>query len=268
LGRYVNKPGSWSITSKKGTVTGNEAVFTPTPATAANITKFSALGEAKKGSDGGDESHSSGSQTASYDGEVVWEKDKDEISSPDKEKTRIKVTGDLNYNITLDAREGGSASATEKAVIKIVANNTEIGSSTILEKTLTLPTDGDNHEGPCQRNSQKTMRRRLCPSESISTFFAVTDVATPPRRSEEARLAFKIPACLRPRRVQPHYSPKYFRAIWMPSSYMLWNFPCNCSPRLVLREENSVTCAIGISRRRSSDSICVVDPTSINPSRS
>src|SRR5262245_6009410 len=64
----------------------------------------------------------------------------------------------------------------------------------------------------------------------------------------------------------PHYSPKYFSAIWMPSSYMFWNFPC--SPRLVLREKNSVTCAIGVSRRRSSASICVVDPTSINPSRS
>jgi hypothetical protein len=69
-------------------------------------------------------------------------------------------------------------------------------------------------------------------------------------------------------RVQPDYSPKYFSAIWMPSSYMLWNLPWNCSPRLVLREANSVTCAIGTSRRRSSASISVVDPTSINPSRS
>ena len=61
-------------------------------------------------------------------------------------------------------------------------------------------------------------------------------------------------------RVQPHYSPKYFSAIWMPSSYMLWNFPWNCSPRLVLREKNSMTCAIGISRRRSSASICSSTP--------
>ena len=57
----------------------------------------------------------------------------------------------------------------------------------------------------------------------------------PPRRSEETRLAFKIPACAPP--AEPHYSPKYFSAIWMPSSYMLWNFPWNCSPRLVLREK-------------------------------
>src|SRR4029453_15131100 len=52
------------------------------------------------------------------------------------------------------------------------------------------------------------------------------------------------------------HSPKYFSAIWMPSSYIFWKFSRYCSPRFVLREKNSITCAIGV--RRSSASMRVV----------
>jgi hypothetical protein len=34
------------------------------------------------------------------------------------------------------------------------------------------------------------------------------------------------------------YSPKYFNAIWMPSSYIFWKSAWNGSPRLVLRWKN------------------------------
>src|SRR5262245_21477677 len=64
------------------------------------------------------------------------------------------------------------------------------------------------------------------------------------------------------------HSPKYFRAIWMPSSYIFWKFSRYCSPRFVLREKNSMTWAIGVRGGRSSASMRVVEPTSIRPSRS
>ena len=64
------------------------------------------------------------------------------------------------------------------------------------------------------------------------------------------------------------YSPKYLSAIWIPSSYIFWKLAWNWSPRFVLREKNSMTCAIVVRFCLSSASIFVVDPTSMRPSRS
>ena len=68
--------------------------------------------------------------------------------------------------------------------------------------------------------------------------------------------------------ISPSYSPKYLSAIWMPSSYIFWKLAWNWSPRFVLREKNSMTCAIVVRFCLSSASIFVVDPTSMRPSRS
>lgn len=58
------------------------------------------------------------------------------------------------------------------------------------------------------------------------------------RRWSKSPRASDVPAR---RRSCPSYSPKYFRAIWIPSSYIFWKLSRNSSPRLVLREKNSMT---------------------------
>jgi hypothetical protein len=54
-------------------------------------------------------------------------------------------------------------------------------------------------------------------------------LSPPPQRPKAGR------QLERAKRLLEVYSPKYFTAIWMPSSYIFWYSAWDCSPRFVLR---------------------------------
>jgi hypothetical protein len=74
-------------------------------------------------------------------------------------------------------------------------------------------------------------RKRFGPGRQIKQPFLIGS----PGPAAEARPTVKILVC---GSYGGGYSPKYFKAIWSPSSYIFWYSPTDCSARFVLRWKN------------------------------